>query len=84
MNQNNVNTITTAIGETMRVAVEIGKHPLMKALLNHYAAFVEAQTGKPAAETIAEINAASEAEMGDFREETIAALTKAIKGSDEK
>lgn len=53
----------------------------MDALLKHYAAFVETQTGKPAAETIAEIMAEAQKEMAELKQriatEILAGIEKA-------
>lgn len=48
------------------------------ALLNHYAAFVEAQTGKPAAETIAEVQKEAEAEFQDFNTQIAETLQRVL------
>ena len=63
----------------MRVSNQLySKQPIMDALLKHYAAFVETQTGKPAAETIAEIMAEAQKEMAELKQKITAELLAGI------
>ena len=59
--------IMAGVGFSMQLAIQSYKNPFMKAFLNHYAQFVEQQTGVPASETIAAIMAETAKESENFR-----------------
>lgn len=72
--------ITKAIGAGLRASLFADIHnPMFEAFLEHYAQFIESQTGTPAADTIAAIKATAAKNEAAFKEQVESILVDAIK-----